>query len=320
MNRFGVVTFYNENDNTYLHKGMLTTIINKFKNLFAGQRIAIYRIGNNSTKQNRAGWAINIPSITREPHKKRERSLKNYKKQLFEWCEENSVEELYLGKRAAEYFFIGGKTRIIDGGKLVFASLIKEVLERVCERKGLELNNVDVCVINFSNDSIILPLLKFVAHDIKFITVICENTPSFISELDEIFAEKGNAIRVASDMKSALIDCKIVINLDNLEAFRERGLFSADMTLINLSSKAIKEYNYIKSEVVNSIEVDIPEEIRHNNQWMDSICHEFNSLELAEIFLRANIFTEGTDLISCCSEFVKSGMRVKNLIGRQGVI
>lgn len=327
MQAFAVIMCGNAYENSIPHKTIFDNIKYLLKSLFIAKRITVERIGDNSAEQSGNGWNIYIP-IDLDAEKscrKTNKQFERYIKQILSWCSEKAVNQLYIGQKVKQLLqtnnvFYTKNINWIEDGKMLYKCLIKDIIKLICIRNNLQFENADVCIINQSKNNNILYLLTLLAPSIKYITVVTYPTPAFMIELQKIYEEFGNTIIVTSDIKSGVEDCDLIINTDNLESFKTRNVFTPDKVLINFSDVNIKDYIYIKSEVVNCVEICFERAVNFNKAYIYKLMNEFNSLTSAEILLRSNIFIGEANATAYNAAFNDSGMEIVGLIGRNGVI
>lgn len=289
-----------------------------WKEIFVRQ-IRVDRLKQNDETGENGGWIVYLPRTAGRLERTGYKGLEKYIGQALKWCNSNAVKKVYYGKSIIHALKRSNPEAVQNEG-LLYMALAKDVVREICRKKGWQIENIDICVIARRDSETLFSLLELLLPDVKFLTIVTADEQSVAEKLRKTYEETGEAVRVTSDLKSGTRDCNIIITLDLLPDHGDKDIFKAGTALINFSGTDVKDSTYIKSEVVNNIDITIPEVVRGNIAYVRELEREFSSLETAEILLRNEEALNGRDLIMYRTMFGTYGMKLKNLVGRHGVI
>lgn len=318
MERFAVVMCPRDLNMFLTADAFLQCIPDRWKELFI-RRIKTERLKESDEAGESGGWIVYLPKTAERLEKRGYKDLDGYIGQVLKWCDSNAIRKIYYGSSIRHALKKSGLAAVQSGG-ILYAALVKDMIREICRKKEWQPESIDICVIDRRGDGMLFPLLELLLQDVKFLTVVTANERPVAEKLGKIYEETGNAVRVTTDLKSGTRDCDIMVTLNTLPEYGDKDVFGAKTVLINLSGTDIKDCTYIKSEVVNNIDVTIPEVVRENIAYIRELEREFCSLETAEIFLRNEEALNESDLGLYHTMFGTYGMKLKNLVGRHGII
>ncbi len=153
--------------------------------------------------------------------------------EVFERASENSIRkmcikvEAYLRKlnihrivledgiasnrTAGTYFKSLEAIRCFDGRRL-FVLCFEDILGLICKFLKIGMSSLKVGIISDTPNSIQTGIIKRIAREIRFLSILTSNQDSFTSIVESIYEDMGLVIQVNNNIYNTLNDCSIVIN------------------------------------------------------------------------------------------------------------
>lgn len=231
---------------------------------------------------------------------------KIYNKRLIKFLEKNFIENVVLSKKLFnnEMFkneLYENNINIIEG-KTVLGNFVEECIEKVVGNNKIFYEIA--FLINDYDDINAQNIKKFLSRTRK-ITIVTNHKEYFKNLAKYCFEEYGLIIKITNDKSSSLARANLIINMDFPNEIINQYKIAAKAIIINLKNKT---EIYAKSyEGINIVgcELEMPCELKMEDFYDE---HIYESLILGKHFFEIEKFTK------------KNEIRIKNLIGRNGMI
>jgi len=134
--------------------------------------------------------------------------------------------------------------RILDGIDF-YGVYIVEILNYVCKKMGIKLQNLPVTLILDDADDFFRNILKDLCTKVRFLSIISDDSENFIPVANEIYSEIGLVIRLDTNMKSKKGDYGIIINFSKNKNFVNANKLSRKYIILNFGTEFSNNYNGI---------------------------------------------------------------------------
>lgn len=247
-----------------------------------------------------------LPFLADKKIKRINRVSKKLNKILYKNDVQNLVlsEELYKQEELKNILY-SNNINILNGKKL-FNYLAYETLEYILENQGKELKKTEVSILVNDNNEINLKNISLIANEAKRINIITNNINKFKVIEKNLLNEAGIMIRITNNYKQALINSRIILNMDFPEELLSKYNIFRKAILINLNNEIKQFPKKFQGINIRGIKCHIPEQYKMD-MFENEVVYESLIINLKEF---SNIRKQITE----------DNVRVESLIGNNGKI
>ncbi|HHW49445.1 MAG TPA: hypothetical protein GXX14_12635 [Clostridiaceae bacterium] len=241
-------------------------------------------------------------------------------------CEKREIKSLIIPDEIYNTCVIDGYAQNPFGGKYLYKCLLVNILDDIYLKRGIKIGDLDIVVIKGENDGELYSVVRQLSPLVKYLSILTDSKDGIQHEIDGIFGDYGLSIGISEDFSLAARDADLIINLRNSFDTVKNMKVNPGAVIINYGGKDAVRF-FDKGTLINEIEVGLP---KKDFLWVDtSISRFFNNVQIAEIVLSHKTGLEdmvSAGIIDCSAaekiskEFVISGFRISNYIGRYGII
>lgn len=247
-----------------------------------------------------------LPFLPDKKIKRINRVSKKLNKILYKNDVQNLVlsEELYKQEELKNILY-SNNINILNGKKL-FNYLAYETLEYILEKQGKEMKKTEVSILVNDNNEINLKNISLIANEAKRINIITNNINKFKVIEKNLLNEAGIMIRITNNYKQALINSRIILNMDFPEELLSKYNIFRKAILINLNNEIKQLPKKFQGINIRGIKCHIPEQYKMD-MFENEVLYESLIINLKEFSNIRNQITE-------------DNVRVESLIGNNGKI
>jgi hypothetical protein len=253
-------------------------------------------------------------------------NIKKFEKFLDKFNSENNIISYVVPESLGESIKLEGRFQSEYARKLVFKSLINIVIDKAFACEGNGNQSPGVCIAQGDNEVELYELIRFLSNTVKFFTVLTPEKNSIEKGINEIYDECGLSIAVTDDLRSALKDCSVLINLGKLNELCISKAYGKNNLVINLGT--ISSYKIPDScRVINGINIGMPVHIRH--MFSKAVYNSYSESQIAHILLFQRVEAvraqrgemTGSELLGKTEqEFKRAGLSISSFEGLHGII
>lgn len=206
--------------------------------------------------------------------------------------------------------------------KILFKSLLIQVLEEIYPKAGIRIENLDLVIVHGSDNEELHTIIRLLEPYLKYVTILSPDKDGIESRLKEISDDSGLSYSISSDYRNRLKHADLIINLGKpFEILRCR--LSRKSLLVNLYDTQDTCING-ENTVINGVTFDI-EGIDAKNLFYEVQGYYSKNEVYRTIFAHRldlaihNKFNYETALY-VREEFINSGCRLTGFAGRRGSI
>lgn len=203
------------------------------------------------------------------------------------------------------------------GGKVLFKSLLVDILEEICTARSIKISDPDIVFVSEASCPELYTYLSLLSPLVKYVTLITRDRNTVEEDINRIFEDTGLSIGVTTDFRSGLRNADIIINLCGLKECAALRLKNKAV-LINLEGVKITGVTG-QNTVINGVEISLPHKLVHEigREMLDF----FSTEEIAEAILSAEsedwTDSSGTGFVKGMSQsFKRMGCRITGFLGQ----
>jgi hypothetical protein len=320
MAGFALITFKNEKK--------VTISPNKFIKIINYMKIFLEKLFHIFRRLNADGWIDKVDLyddlhtyVIKLPYKIEELGGlmgSRVEKAVFDVCRKYSINSCLLPDYLPEGHRLGRLANRLYSGKLLYKSLVYNVLEEICERFGVEASGLDITIISGSDNKELYTFIMLLAPFTKYITVLVKDRESVQDEINKIYCSTGLSVGLTTDYKNGIKNAGVIINLGDINRFGPVSVINRRTWVINYGEK--DNFRLLdKNIVVNGIKVKFPQHVI--NKLDKNTLDSFNMVKLAEMILVNRLspnngavdFTDDVLMRKVSEKFRDEGFRVSIL-------
>lgn len=232
-------------------------------------------------------------------------------------CTDFSIREPIIPLEIRDALGRGNSEPCGYGGKVLFKSLLVDILEEICSARSIKISDIDIVLASEAICPELYTYLSLLSPLVKYVTIITRDRNAVEEDINRIFEDTGLSIGVTTDFKSGLRNGDIIINLCGLRECANLRLKNGAV-LINLEGMKIKGVTG-QNTVINGVEISLPHKLVHEigRETLDF----FSTEEIAEAILSAEsegwADSGGAGFVKGISQsFRRMGCRITGFLGQ----
>jgi len=239
----------------------------------------------------------------------RTRKVKKNAEKLSKYLYNNNIKTVVLSKglmknETFKNILYSNNVNILDGNKLS-KFLTYNIIQKIYEYKNKQIEAGEITILVNENDDINIQNIIKLAHSVKRLNIITNETRKFRTVVKYLYNELGIIVKLTNNMKTNLTSSDIILNIDFPEEW---------VNQLNIPC--------------NAVIVSIPDEIKILSKRFTGVNIKNWSIELPEKYnmdgFDENIIYEATLCNKRIDEVYKKidndAVKIKKLLGINGVI
>ncbi len=207
--------------------------------------------------------------------------------------------------------------------KLLFRSLLIDIINAISRDKGIRLEDMNIAVVQGEAAEELHSTVQRLSALVKYLDIITPDKESLRDSIDRVLFDTGLPV-VLREETGCLKKAHIVINLGGLGKYFTRFRINPEAVVVNYGSIPARFLSLIPA-IVEGIEVALPKEII--SKLDKNVLRCYTGLELAEIILCSRYGIKSSEnkgvydaglLEGISRVFKKDGYRLTGLTGRHG--
>ena len=229
-------------------------------------------------------------------------------KKIIKYLKKNNIKQVVLSKfldksTILKNDMLKNKINIIDG-KILYKYLLGEIIEFICNETNLNKDKLEMAILIDNIKNINKQELIDLSSKIKRINIISNNIDQFKKLEDFLYSEYGFVINISNN-KKAIINSKIIINLDFNENMINKYRIPANSIIIDINNNIKIRKKSFNGIIINDYNIIMPSEYKKSG-FEDKYVYEK---------LVINNHSK-----SIKKQIIKDKIKIKNLIGEKGTI
>jgi len=317
MSDFALVTFVQPNEMTAAEPNFFRRVLAALKKPryeFKSERVELYK--------NVSAYIIKLPF---SQDKLPSLNMTGISKAIAGLCKKNAIADCFLPRELDGVLKIDGCSKVGAYGRLLYKSLILDIIYKIYSGKNIEISELDIVVVQGARKEELYSVIRLLSPIVKYITVITDDKQKIENEINRFYIDFGISIGVTTDYRSSLKSADLIINLGDSNEHIFNSIINPKALVLNFGDLNI---NKVLSEnvLINGIEVSIPERI---SAKLGREVHQHYSMgELSEIVL-FHRFYNGDGSVNAFNyklakkvseEFKKDGCSISGFVGRRRVL
>lgn len=191
---------------------------------------------------------------------------------------------------------------ILDGKKL-FKHLIPEIVEYLSNVLGINKQDMELTILVNDYSNINLYYINELISKVKRINIITNNIRKFKIFADRTYEKEAIVIPIMNNKKKSMANKSIMINIDFSEEQLKKYRINRKAIIINIENNIYEINKTFYGILINNYELNYRANI-----------NDFETNEIYESYLI------GKDLKNVRKKINKDDIKIKNFIGRNGII
>ena len=191
---------------------------------------------------------------------------------------------------------------ILDGKKL-FKHLIPEIVEYLSNVLGINKQDMELTILVNDYSNINLYYINELIFKVKRINIITNNIRKFKIFADRIYEKEAIVIPIMNNKKKSMANKSIMLNIDFSEEQLKKYRINRKAIIINIENNIYEINKTFYGILINNYELNYRANI-----------NDFETNEIYESYLI------GRDLKNVKEKINKDDIKIKNFIGRNGII
>ncbi len=225
-------------------------------------------------------FLINLPYDMGELKQFNKKRIERIRRKISKVCVDRGINCCILPESLTGIFEINDIFISAFGGRLLYKSILIDLINMICRQKGVALSELDVSVISGSDYGELIRIIKRLSDFVKYLTVVADSKESIEDEMNDIFEETGLAVGITGDLKNALSNSRLIINLSK-QNLKNNDYIKSKKIIINYSGDCVKGSR--QDSVINGVEVKLPE--LYSERIKKEVYSFFSAVEIAEILI-----------------------------------
>lgn len=236
-----------------------------------------------------------------------------------EYCASNKIDVVIYSKLLLERNIFLGNVATPFIGRLLFKSLVSNILNEIYSKRGFRINDLDMAIVHGKSDEELFTYIRLLAPYIKYLTIISDDKEGIEKQVEDFYEETGLSIRVTRDIKSGFRGIDFILSIGDLQPGMKIGTRAVILNYGDSGCSNIVGENII----INGIELRLPGTI--TTKLGKNVLENFTQLELAEIIL-CNKLDIPIDEISdktyeiLSKEFTAQAFTISGFEGRHNIL
>lgn len=257
-----------------------------------------------------------------------ERKAEAIKNKISEICSANKIDKCIIPAGISEKLIGDGGLFQVFSGETLFKSLLLLIIEEICKRKELMVNEADISVVQGNCAEELITFARILSPHIKYLTLITEFSNEIENEIDNLYAESGLSVSITSDISGGIRDKDIVINLGNMDKSALESRINQKAWIINYGNNDINKSSS-RNIIINGVKINFPENIKKRIEDVKNVELFYESSQIAEACIYYKLLKSTAGLSfhdhnklyeDVAREFTKNGFKISGLIGRHGLV
>jgi hypothetical protein len=247
-------------------------------------------------------------------------------KSISEILTDNNIKDCILPENVPDKLQAIGCINRKYSGHYLYMSLVLHMINEMISGNKKELKDLEIAIVNGNDENKLFAIIQLLLQKIKYLTLIVEKEELLEKNINEICSETGLSIRLTSDMKTALKDIDLIINLNNSYELKHTSKLKSNTIILNFGA-AITSLASVENVIINKIDIGLPSMLK--SKLNTNLLMDFNSLELSEIVLSHKYGVEDKILEShynyesmqiLAKRFKEDGYKIEGFFGRRGLL
>ena len=317
MSDFALVTFAQPNEMAAAEPNLFRRVLAALKKPryeFKNERVELYR--------NVSAYIIKLPfSMDKLPSL----NMTGISKAIAGLCKKNAIADCFLPRELDGVLKIDGCSKVGAYGRLLYKSLILDIIYKIYSGKNIEISELDIVVVQGARKEELYSVIRLLSPMVKYITVITDDKGKIEDEINRFYIDFGISIGVTTDYKGGLRNADLIINLGDSKEHIFNPVINPKALVLNFGNLNV---NKLLSEnpLINGIEVSVPERILA--KLGREVHQHYDIRELSEIVL-FHRFYNGDSSVNAFNyrlakkvseEFKKDGCNISGFVGRRRVL
>jgi hypothetical protein len=323
MADFGVV-LCSENEEVIKEKP-INTITSKIRNIFRAKEIQL-KTNKIELYKNLNMYEIKLQYTIDDLINMKEKHLNDILRSISDICMKNNIRNCFIPEYLPEKFQTIECIKKKLSGQYLYMSLLHQIISELFPENKKDINDLEIAIINGDKEEKLFAVINLLMPKAKYLTILTEEKEYLDRNVNKIYCDTGLSISVASDMKNALKDIDLIINLNNSYELKSTFKLKPRSVIINYSESIIN-WTTIGNIIVNKVDIGLPMTLKSKVDL--NLFKNFSNLEFSEIVLchKYNIEDEviegqynceDMDIIAKC--FKESGYKIEGFFGRRGLL
>ena len=236
--------------------------------------------------------------------------INNVAKKLNKILYKNDVQNIVLSEELYKHeelknILYSNNINILNGRKL-FNYLAYEVLQYILDKQDKDIRETEVSILVNDNNETNLRNISLIAKDAKRINIITNNINKFKVIEKNLLNESGIMIRITNNCKQALVNSRIILNMDFPEELLNKYNIFRKAIIINLNNEIKILPKKFQGINIKGIKCHIPEQYKMD-MFENEVVYESLIIKLK-------------DFSSIRNQITKDNVRIESLIGYNGKI
>ena len=257
---------------------LLFGIFQKLKRAFKGSSSVIEK--KIEIDSNLGVYIIKLPIKLSKLNKSRKFVRNKAEKLICKICMEKSIDRCIVPTHLKVVLKNCKKSSFT--GNITYNVLGELILKDICEKKGYNIREIDIAVIQGEDDVLPYIVIKLLSPIVKFITLVTNYREKMNNKLEELCDDTGLSVRITNDVESVLENCDLVINYGNVKSSNMNNKIKSKAIVINygeFEDTLLED----KNTVINGIDIDLGK--KYLDGFEKDIYKFYSPIEIAEIIL-----------------------------------
>lgn len=225
-------------------------------------------------------YLINLPYDLSELKQFNKKRIERVRGKISEACLKKGIDCCILPASLTGIFETNDFFITAFGGRLLMRSILIDLINMVCAKKGVKLNELDVSVISGSNYCELIRVISKLSVLVKYLTVVADSKETIENGVNDILEETGLAVGITSDLKNALRNSQLVINLSR-QNLKDYGNIKPKKVIINYPEDCVEGLR--QDFTINGVAVCLPGRITEKIRY--EVYAFYPVEEIAEILI-----------------------------------
>ncbi len=229
-------------------------------------------------------YLIKLPYEISELRSLNKNRIKGLSCKISQVCSKKNIDVCILPGLLEDIFECDGIFKNSFKGRLLYKSILINIIKRIYREESDVINDLDVVVIHGNDNDELLHVINILSGFVRYITLVTGCKEAVENEVSNIFENTGLAVGITSDNKNTLKNSHLVVNLGSLSIdFNTYSGSASTKVVINYGETYVKNPISGNVSLIEGAIIKLPEKVLRKLE--KEIFLFFNETEIAEILI-----------------------------------
>ena len=170
-------------------------------------------------------------------------------------------------------------------GRYLFKILVNKIIENICNQHNIKQSDSQISVTVNNINSWAIKLIEDVSKKFKIVNVATNKTNYLKNLQKKLFDENGVIMTITNNKKKALVNAKLVINVDFPEEMINKYTINDEAIILNLEENIKIKKKRFNGKIINDYNIMLKKDSELGKSLLKDEYKNFDIRDLTEIYI-----------------------------------